>query len=308
MPFHKNRLAAKKGALKLRSTILRTLREFFSQRDYTEVETPCRIPLPIPEAHIRPEPSGTWFLLTSPEICMKQMLAAGYDRIYQICRCFRQGERGRRHLPEFTLLEWYAAGKDYRFMMRECELLFAHLAGRIRAEWTVTYRGTSIDLNPPWPRRTVAEAFNSFSPVPLDQAMAENRFDEMIGLHIEPHLGIDKPEFLIDYPAALGALARCKPGNPQVAERFGLYIGGVELCNGFSELTDPDEQRRRFALEQHARKKAGRPQYPIPETFLAALSSMPEAAGNAMGLDRLVMLFADATEIDDVAAFAPEDL
>jgi len=239
---------------------------------------------------------------------MKQMLAAGYDRIYQICRCFRQGERGQRHLPEFTLLEWYAAGKDYHYLMRECESLFGYLGHQTGNDLRLSYGDRSIDLTPPWPHRTVAESFELYSPVPLDQAMAENRFDEMMGLHIEPHLGIDKPEFLIDYPSSLGALARRKPGTPQVVERFELYIGGIELCNGFSELTDPTEQLRRFDIEQQARTAAGHTLWPMPEIFLAALSSMPEAAGNAMGLDRLIMLFADASNIDAVTAFVPEDL
>lgn len=308
MSFNKNRLAEKKGTLKLRSTILRTVRAFFFDRGYTEVETPCRIPVPIPEAHIHPEVSDTWFLHTSPEICMKQMLAAGYDRIYQICRCFRRAERGSRHLPEFTILEWYAVGEDYLFLMGECESLFGHVARQLGRGLTLTYQNTSIDLTPPWPRVAVAEAFERYSPISLDQAMARRRFDEMMGLHIEPRLGLDKPEFLIDYPASLGALARRKPGAPQVAERFELYAGGLELCNGFSELTDSDEQRRRFDIEQGTRKRAGRPVHPMPDRFLAALSAMPEAAGNALGFDRMVMLYADTAVIDDVTAFTPEDL
>jgi len=308
MSFNPHRLAAKKQALKLRSEILRSVREFFFHRDYMEVETPHRIPAPIPEAHISPEVSGTWFLHTSPEICMKQMLAAGFDRIFQICRCFRRAERGARHLPEFTLLEWYAAGADYRLLMQECEALFGHVASRLGRGRVLRHQQATINLTPPWPCRTVTEAFETFSPISLKQAMAENRFDEIMGLHIEPNLGLDKPEFLIDYPAALGALARLKPGIPQVAERFELYIAGMEMCNGFSELNDPAEQRRRFNAEQRTRQRIGHPIYPIPERFLEALSSMPDAAGNALGFDRMVMLFADARDIDSVAAFTPEDL
>ena len=308
MSFNPHRLAAKKHALTLRSAMLRSVREFFWDRDYIEVETPHRIPAPIPEAHISPEVSGTWFLHTSPEICMKPMLAAGYRRIFQICRCFRHAERGARHLPEFTLLEWYAAEADYHYLMKECETLFGHVSRQFENRLSLTYQGATIDLTPPWPRRTVSEVFETFSPIPLKQAMAEDRFDEMMGLHIEPNLGLDKPEFLIDYPATLGALARLKPGFPEVAERFELYIAGVEICNGFSELDDPAEQRQRFTTEQRARQRLGRPIYPIPERFLEALSSMPVAAGNAMGVDRMVMLFANSPDIERVTTFTPEDL
>ena len=308
MAFNPHRLAAKKHALKLRSAMLRSVREFFYDRDYVEVETPHRIPAPIPEAHISPEVSGNWFLHTSPEICMKQMLAAGYDRIFQICRCFRRAERGARHLPEFTLLEWYAAGADYRFPMQECEALFGYVARHLGKGLVLHHQQATIDLTPPWPCRTVTESFERFSPISLTQAMAEDRFDEMMGLHIEPKLGLDKPEFLIDYPASFGALARLKPGAPEVAERFELYVAGMEICNGFSELNNPAEQRRRFDAEQRTWQQLGRPIYPTPERFLDALSTMPDAAGNALGIDRMVMLFADTPDIERVTTFTPEDL
>lgn len=272
------------------------------------METPIRIPAPAPEAHIDAQPSGSWFLQTSPELCMKRLLAAGYPRIFQICKCFRRNERGGRHLPELTLLEWYTAGTNYNGMMAQCEALIGSVARVAGSGDMLRYQGQRIDLTPPWPRLTVAEAFDRLSSVSVEEALKENRFDEVMGLDIEPQLGIDKPVFLYDYPAACGALARLKPEDCRLAERFELYIGGLELCNAFTELTDPTEQRLRFEEERKMRRLAGKSVTPMPAKFLSALKEMPAAAGNALGIDRLVMLFADTTEIDDVVAFTPEEL
>ncbi|GBC63788.1 EF-P lysine aminoacylase GenX [Desulfonema ishimotonii] len=288
--------------------MIQAVRRFFTDRDFLEVETPNRIPAPAPEAHIDAVPSDGWFLHTSPELCMKRLLASGYPRIFQICKCFRRGERGQRHLTEFTLLEWYEAGADYIAMMAQCEALIRFAARETGVGDTLTCGGDRVDLRLPWDRLTVREAFKRFSPVPMDEALATDRFDEMIGCEIEPHLGRKRPVFLYDYPASCGALARLKPADPSVAERFELYICGLELCNAFTELTDPDEQRRRFEAEQALREEMGKTAYPTAERFLSALEFMPDAAGNALGLDRLAMLFADAPAIDDVVAFTPEEL
>ncbi len=294
--------------LRLRARIIRTVRQFFAENDYLEVETPIRIPAPASEAHIDAQPSGSWYLQTSPELCMKRLLVAGYPRIFQVCKCFRRDERGSRHIPELTLLEWYTAGADYNGMMAQCETLIVAVARQLGSGDVLHYKGQRIDLAPPWRRLTVAEAFDRLSSVSVEQALKENRFDEVMGLDIEPHLGIAKPVFLYDYPAACGALARLKPEDRRLAERFELYIGGLELCNAFTELTDPSEQRLRFEEERKVRRLAGKSVYPLPEKFLSALKDMPASAGNAFGVDRLVMLFADATEIDDVVAFTPEEL
>lgn len=294
--------------LELRAIIIQSIRQFFTVNHYLEVETPIRTPAPAPEAHIDAQPSGDWYLQTSPELCMKRLLAAGYPRIFQICKCFRSNERGRRHLPELTLLEWYTAGHDYTDMMTQCEALLTDVVHGIEKKDELVYQGRRIDLARPWPRITVAEAFDRFASVSMEQALRSNRFDEVMGLEIEPHLGVDKPVFLYDYPAACGALARLKPDDRRLAERFELYIGGLELCNAFTELTDPLEQRLRFEAERKLRRSTGKSVYPIPEGFLSALQDMPAAAGNALGIDRLVMLFADAAEIDDVVAFTPEEL
>lgn len=294
--------------LRLRARILSAVRDFFAGREYLEVETPNRIPAPAPEAHIDAIPTGDWWLHTSPELCMKRLLARGLPRIFQLGKCWRGGERGDRHLEEFTLLEWYTAGEDYRQMMAQTEALIRHVAGALGSGDTLLYRGDAVDLRPNWPGLTVAEAFDRYADVSVDEALAQGRFDEIIALTIEPRLDRRRPVFLCDYPAACGALARLKPDNPTVAERFELYIAGMELCNAFTELTDPEEQRRRFVEESQVRRAAGKPVYPLPERFLYDLAHMPPATGNALGVDRLVMLFANAVAIDEVVAFTPEAL
>ena len=294
--------------LVLRAGILASIRCFFQENNYLEVETPYRIPAPAPEAHIDAQPSGRWFLHASPELCMKQMLAAGFPRIFQMCKCFRQSERGNRHLPELTMLEWYTAGASYRDMMTQSEALISHVARDLGRNHELQYQGTLVDLALPWSRMTVNRAFETYAGVSVEESLEKGTFDETLALKVEPHLGNDRPLFLYDYPAPLGSLARLKPGSEHLSERFELYIRGVEICNAFSELTDPDEQRARFEKEMKLRKSLGKTVYPLPEPFLKSLEKMPEAAGNALGVDRLVMLFADTAVIDDVVAFTPEEL
>jgi len=303
-----SRQAAINKNLWLRARIIQALRQYFVEHDYLEVETPCRIPAPVPEAHIDAQPSGNWYLHTSPELGMKRLLAAGYPRIFQICKCFRSNERGARHLPEMTLLEWYTAGHDYLDMMDQCEELIRFVALQAGFGEVVLYQGQRIDLAAQWDRMTVAAAFDTFASMSMQTALENHRFDEIMAVEIEPHLGRPKPLFLFDYPAAAGALARLKSDDRLVAERLELYIGGLELCNAFTELVDSVEQRSRFEHEQAVRGLAGKPVYPLPQKFLDALQHMPEAAGNALGVDRLAMLFADTAQIDDVVAFTPEEL
>ncbi|MDF1592480.1 MAG: EF-P lysine aminoacylase EpmA [Desulfobacterales bacterium] len=306
--MHSYRQARIKKNLQLRAQIIQAVRQFFYERDYLEVETPCRVPVIAPEAHIDAEMSGGWFLHTSPELSMKRLLSAGYPRIFQICKCFRAKERGLKHLPEFTLLEWYGAGMDYVDMMAQCENLLRFVARALGSECGLVYQGRPIDLTPPWERLTVVEAFHLYASQSLEEALLNDCFDEAIAFEIEPRLGNEKPVFLYDYPAQKGALARLKPDNPNVAQRFELYICGLELCNAFTELVDPVEQRRRFEIDGQVRAASGKKAVPMPEKFLKSLDDMPPAAGNALGLDRLVMLFSDAARIDDVVAFTPEEL
>ncbi len=239
---------------------------------------------------------------------MKRLLSAGYERIFQICRCFRKNERGHRHLPEMTILEWYRHEADYNDLMEEIQNLLRHIFKIIGLHDTLIYQGQKIEAKPPWEKLSVKEAFERFSMFSLKQALDEDRFDELLALEIEPHLGIDKPLFLVDYPIEKGALARPKADNASIAERFELYIAGLELCNGFSELNDSKEQRQRFQKEMTLQKALGKSVYPMPEKSLKSLRQIPLSAGCALGVDRLVMLFADTPNIDDVVAFTPEEL
>jgi elongation factor P--(R)-beta-lysine ligase len=302
------KLAGKADSLRLRARMMDAVRRFFLEQDFLEVETPLRIPAPAPESHIDAVVSGEWFLQPSPELCMKRLLAAGYPRIFQISKCFRQGERGDRHLPEFTMLEWYRAGTDYRMLMEDCEALISCVAGELGVGGAFLRQGGEIRLERPWERITVREAFRRYATMGADEAIRRDRFDDILTDEVEPRLGFSVPVFLYDYPVALASLARAKTGDPETAERFELYLAGIELANAFSELTDASEQRRRFREASEDRRQKGCPPYPMPEKFLSALGQMPPSAGIALGLDRLAMVLAGKSRIDDVVTFTPESL
>ena len=301
-------LARKTQALSLRAVLIQNIRQFFIQHHFLEIETPLRIPSPAPEEHIEAIPSGDWFLQTSPELCMKRLLAAGYPRIFQISKCFREAERGSKHLPEFTMLEWYVAQFDYYQLMEQCEAMLITALKDMGHTQDIIRQNNKINLASPWERISVADAFSKYAPTGLQEALHQDKFDEILVEYIEPRLGIDRPTFIYDYPAKLAALAKIKKSDPNVAERFELYIGGLELANGFSELTDAREQRQRFeeALELRAAKNWAC--YAMPEKFLTALEHLPPCAGIALGIDRLAMILANADKIDDVVAFTPETL
>jgi lysyl-tRNA synthetase class 2 len=301
-------LTGRKRALLTRASIFQAVRQFFIGEGYLEIDTPFRIPAPAPELHIDAVASDDWFLHTSPELCMKRMLSAGYDRIFQICRCWRDGERGAKHLPEFVMLEWYRSGINYLDLMAECENLIKFVAAAVNKAETLRFSGREIDLSGVWERLSVRDAFRNYAGMTMEDALSREIFDEVMVEQIEPQLGNGKPTFLYDYPAEFGALARLKKTDSSIAERFELYIGGLELANAFSELTDPVEQRRRFIGEAAARALLQRKTYPLPENFLAELAAMPSAAGIALGLDRLVMVFLNASCIDETVAFTPEEL
>ncbi|OGP61640.1 MAG: hypothetical protein A2V65_04315 [Deltaproteobacteria bacterium RBG_13_49_15] len=206
------------------------------------------------------------------------------------------------------MLEWYCADFSLFDMMEQCEDLIRAVAHGLGKDETLSYQGRIIRLEKPWSRSMVSETFLRHAAIPVEEALSSGRFDEIMGLDIEPELGHGAPVFLYDYPASQGSLARVDPGNPGCVLRFELYIGGMELCNAFSELTDPEEQRLRFEKELAIRGRLRKTTYPMPEKFLNALRFMPEAAGCAMGIDRLAMLFTDAKTIDEVTAFTPETL
>ena len=290
--------------LQIRAAFFQAVRRFFEERDFLEVDTPIRHPLVIPEQHILHIPSSSSFLQSSPELYMKRLLAlSGCEKIFQICHCFRHEERGRIHLEEFMMLEWYTKRADYTQLMKDCEGLIRFLAAHLDGHQF------PVDVDQPWEYLTVADAFAQHSSMSAAEALERDCFDEVLVEDIEPQLGKKQPTILYDYPLALASLARPKHGAPALAERFELYVGGVELANGFSELTDASAQRKRFQEEYVAMAANGsRQPGTMPEKFLAALEEIDEAAGIAMGLDRLLMLFMGAKSVGDVVSFAPEEL
>ncbi|MDZ7698632.1 MAG: EF-P lysine aminoacylase EpmA [Deltaproteobacteria bacterium] len=308
MPDGLLRLGRKRARLVFRARMVQAIRAFFIEKGFLEVDTPYLQPALVPEAHIQAYGIGDVFLQTSPELCMKRLLSSGYGNIFQISHAFRRDERGDRHLPEFTLLEWYRIHADYTDLMTDCEALLRHLIHCLELREAVSCGGQQIDIGGSFERLSVADAFDRHAPVSLDAVMKAGRFDDFLVQYIEPHLGLKTPAILYDYPASLAALARLKPENRNLAERFELYVGGVELANGFSELNDAAEQRARFQDEIKKMNERGRGSSPMPERFLGALDHMPEAAGIALGVDRLAMVLTGAERIDDVVAFTPESL
>ena len=309
--------------LKPREQILDAVRTFLKSEGFTEVETPTLVPSPGLEPHLDPfevRADPPLFLPTSPEYAMKKLLAAGSGSIFQICKAFRNEPPGELHLREFTMLEWYRVGADYRAVMDDCERLCAAVAESARGGTVVQWQGSRLDLAPPYERITVRDAFRRYAGLELtfgesteelralaagagctdvaDDDSWDDVFFRMFFRHVEPPLGRRKPAILYDYPARMAALSRIKADDPLVCERFELYAGGLELANAFSELTDPAEQRRRLESDNATRRALGKAELPIDEEFLAALTSgLPDCSGIALGLDRLIMLLTDTPDI-----------
>ena len=297
-------------ALWLRANIIRAIRSFFWDRGFLEVETPLLVPANAPEEYIDPVMAPPWQLQTSPEICMKRLLCRGHENLFQISHCWRSSERGIRHLSEFTMLEWYRAGSDYLALMEDCRELLQHVAAVCLAGSPVyRYKNRKIDPFVPWSTISVQESFLRFAKACVWDCLQKGLYEEILTEKIEPALAdFPSPVLLVDYPAELAALSRLKPGQTDLAERFELYLGGLELANGFSELNDPEEQRRRFVEANRLRLQEGRSALPLPERFLDELGDMPPAAGIALGIDRLIMLAVGTDSIDQVVAFTPEQL
>jgi len=299
----RGRLVGLRTNLERRALVFESVRSFFRERGYIEVETPVRVPTVAPELYIVPFESDGWYLSTSPELHMKRLLAAGYERLFQISRCFRRGERGRRHNPEFAMLECYRVGADYLDMAREIAELVSRVAQRLGFHNRLQYQGSIVDITTPWPEITVREVFldkAGWDPVATDDPV---RFDVDLVDRVLPVLPQNRPLILRDYPASMAALARLKPGDPGVAERLEIFVAGLELVNIYSELNDPGEQARRFAAESRQIAAERGHSLPVAEKFLAAVTSLPECGGVALGLDRLVMLLCNAASIDEVTAF-----
>ncbi len=295
------------ATLMQRHQILRAVRETFYHDGYFEVETPVRIVAPAQEQQIDCIAAAGAWLRPSPELQMKRLMTAGAGRIFQLGPVFRAAERGSRHNPEFTLVEWYATAADSADLQAMCQTLILNSCRALGKGLQISYQGVAIDLTPPWESLSVSAAFQCWAGWnPLDRWDAE-RFDHDMALLIEPQLPRNRPLFLTDYPAPAASLARLKESDPGVAERFELYIAGLELANAYVELTDGAQQRARFEAAAAERRSAGKTVYPFDEEFLQELESgrFPPCGGVALGLDRLVMLLCDAATIDAVRPFCP---
>ena len=280
--------------LERRAALWRSVRTSLDEAGFLEVETDVRIPAPAPEEYIESVCAEGEFLRASPELAMKVLLAAGYGKIWQIGRCFRADEYGSRHRTEFTMLEFYAANWDYRELARFTAEFIRDAAHRLFGTGEIPFRGQTIDLDAEPEYLTVAEAYRRYAPEPGD-------FDELMVTKVEPNLGKVGITFLIDYPANRASLSRLSAADPRVAERWEVYISGIELGNAFGELVDAAEQKRRFAEAYKFRAKQGMKPYPEPLDFYAALEAgIPEASGCAVGVDRLAMILCDAPDIASV--------
>ncbi len=317
-----------------RSRLLQQIRRFFLDRDFLEVETPILIPSADPSPHLDSFQTEyrdlqgkhqRLYLQTSPEFAMKRLVAAGYSRIFQICKFFRNGEITPTHNPEFTGLEWYITQADYHTLMEYTE----QMVRAVYPHSTLTYQRHTVDLEQPWERLTVHESIQRYANCTLPPSISleslqdacrdlnlsvnpddqwDDLFFKIFLTYVDPQLGLQRPVFLTDYPIQMAALSRAKPEAPYLAERVELYIAGVELANGYSELTDASEQKQRWEDEVALREVNLAPfQGSLDEGLLNALAwGMPPTAGIAFGLDRLIMLLRNAPTIQEVLPFPAE--
>lgn len=315
-----------------RQKTISAIRRYFDQNEFIEVETPILQICPVIDTHIRAfatdirgvdgEVKDTLYLHTSPEFAMKKLLVAGMEKIYQICHVFRNGEYSARHRAEFTMIEWYRTEADYTDIMADC-------VGLLRACATATgvkefkYKGLTCDPFAEWERLTVTEAFDRYAGIDLmsvlDDKEGLRKGVQELGLHtadddewddlffrvmddkIEPQLGMGRPTFLCDYPISMASLSKPRDDNPALAERFELYVCGIELANAFSELTDAVEQERRYHIEMDEKERIYGERYPLDTDFIDALAEgMPRSGGIALGIDRLVMLVCGVDDIEQV--------
>lgn len=294
----------RRSILELRSGILQAIRDFFMSHSYIEAETPVRIPAPALEEHIDAIPSAGQYLRTSPELHLKRLLAEKHERIFEMGPCFRMNERGPLHSAEFTMLEWYRTSAGYEEILAETRELLCHVARAVLGSTRLSFDIHTVDIGGRWEILTARDAFLSFAGWDPVAEFDADRFNVDMVTKVEPALPKERPVVIKDYPSSLAALARLKPADPSVAERWELYIAGVELANAFSELVDAVEQRERFRRCAEKRTAAGKELYPLDERFLKALESgLPECAGVALGVDRLVMLLSGEQTIDRVRAF-----
>lgn len=330
-------------SLLTRELVIDAIREFFKQKKFHEVETPLLVQSPGTEPYLEVFETNLvtqnlddrkGYLLTSPELSMKKLLAAGLGNIFQICKSFRNGEGvSSHHNPEFTILEWYRVSANYFDIMDDCEALLLSILRKVKADETATvleYQGKSYSLAAPWERISVQEAFYKYAGVTvaelLDETLIvkvaekkgynitsettwEQAYNQILLNEIEPHLGLERPTILYDYPASQAALSKKKQSDPRFAERFEFFIAGIELGNAFTELTDPIEQEKRMQEDLQMRKELGKCEYLIDTDFIHALEmGLPDTGGIAVGVDRLVMLFADVSSIQETVFFPVTDV
>ncbi|MDP2691607.1 MAG: EF-P lysine aminoacylase EpmA [Candidatus Gracilibacteria bacterium] len=325
-----------------RARILDLMREWFRGQGFLEVETPLMVKHPGMEPHLNLFSSefvsedGKYrdrrYLHTSPEYAMKKLLGAGFEKIFQLTKVFRNGEDGGAHNPEFTMVEWYRANADYMDVMKDTEVMVRWISSQLAVGSWQNYENSNCELHTVycklfqknWERLSVREAFQRYAEMNLDELRdvetlkaavlkkgyelnAEYSWDDLFFLvflnEVEPKLGHERPVFLYDYPATQAALAKRKDDDPFWAERFELYINGVELCNAFTELVDPVEQRFRLEEEWQLREEMGKETYDLDESFIEALETMPPSGGNALGIDRLVMVLLGMKSIEEVLLF-----
>ena len=332
MWWHPDKFKQKSANLLIRQSMIQEIRRFFDDQGFLSVETPILQICPTMDTHIHGfktevkgvdlQPKGIKYLHTSPEFEMKKLLVAGAERVYQICHVFRNAEDSARHSCEFTMIEWYRTQADYTDMMRDCEGLL-HACATKAGITHYCYKKHQCDPFAEWERLSVVEAFERYADIDLALYLEDvDGFREAVqalGLHtaeddawddlffrvmdarIEPHLGMKTPTILYDYPVSMASLSRKKSDDPRFAERFELYVCGVELANAFSELIDAKEQRVRFEEAMIEKKELYNEPYPVDEEFLSALEmGMPESGGIALGIDRLVMLAVGAEDINGV--------
>lgn len=322
------------NVFRLREKVCRSVRTFFQSRKFLEIESPLLTPFPTLDSNIHSlrtdftDPlnrTHRMYLHTSPEYSMKKLLAAGSGNIFFLGKTFRDREMTNRHNPEFTLVEWYRIDADYRDIQQDTEDLIRFVADEVLSKESWTYGGKDIDLSTPWKRMTVQELFRDKAGIDLDCCRDakslcdsakksgmycrpsddwETLFFRIFLEAIEPGLGFPSPVFVTDYPVRLGLMARRKPDDPEWVERTELYLGGLELANGYTELTDPAEQKLRLAEELRKKADEGFADYRMDDELIRALElDLPPCAGIALGLDRLIMLLADKQDIREVLAF-----
>jgi lysyl-tRNA synthetase class 2 len=287
---------------------LAAVRTYFASQRFIELQTPTRVRAPGLDSNVEPVRADGGWLVTSPELHLKRLLVGGLPRIFEVARCHRDEELGRYHEPEFTLLEWYRAFEPVQAVMRDTEALVCAVVAEVTGGTVIDHAGRRVTVEPPFEQLSVADAFRCFASRGDGVELATQNPDEWFRIwveRIEPAIAeLERPVFVVDYPMAQAAMARAKPSDARVAERFELYCAGVELCNGYGELTDPDEQAVRMRQEASLRVEQGQPELPLDERFLAALrEGMPPCSGNALGFGRLMMLATGMPALADVIAF-----